>query len=140
MISEKQVCTEVCLYLNTINRKQFFNIPSEIVQKIYEISEVPMSYEKYSFDDYKFSDRAKEIIAYIYYEYILNENDKKNVEEIIQKNDKILELEAQEKFKNINLFDNFEKVDSNTTSLIIKKENNIFGKIINFIKKTLKIK
>ncbi len=86
------------------------------------------------------SEESKDLIALIYYSYIADEEEKKEIIKSWNENERLYEKQLEEKYNLNNLFKNkAEKIYEEDNILPIEfKEKSIFHKILDFIKNVFK--
>ncbi len=87
--------------------------------------------------DQNISEECKDLISLIYYNYIADENEKKEILKIWNNNERIYQKDLNEIYKVDKIFEKKEGKKIAKTELPIIYKENIFKKIIKFIKKHL---
>lgn len=141
------VCKEVLTILAYTDNNLIEQIPDKVFRNLQEFA----ADSKVDFfvniandlSDQDISDECKDLISLLYYTYIANEHEKKELAEIWNVNEEKYQQELQEKYNSDNIFKkankniNIEKLETNT-ALILYKES-FFTKFKNFIFKILHI-
>lgn len=137
------VYKEVFMVLAYFDEEMIKKIPDTMLNKIKECAaeskkEVFIDFSK-DINDQNISEDAKDFISILYYNYIANENEKKEIENAWKENEK----EFQESFDTSKLFENkrIEEYKNEHTempySALMQKKNNIFKSIWIKIKQIL---
>lgn len=140
----KKALVEVKEILEKLKPQEYVKIPDEI--KLYIEQNKDDIYvweydEEKNLEEQKLNEYSLAILAYINTEYLLNDEQKKFMNSLYEKNDRKIEKDLNEKYNTDDVFKNkkekvdeiySEQVQENTTSLVEYKEN-IFKKIINRI-------
>ena len=87
-------------------------------------------------DEMNLKSKTRDIISMIYFNYLCNEKEKKELRTIMSKNEKEFQEEARKKYNPDNIFEK-EKAMENTS--ITKIKETFFKRLINKIKKILHI-
>lgn len=87
-----------------------------------------------SFEEQQISEKSKDLISLIYYDYIANEKEKKELLSQWNYNEKEYEERKKEKYSYENIFKNKKDVVYSTELVEVKKEN-IFTKILKLIRR-----
>ena len=141
------VCKEVLTILAYTDNNLIEQIPDKVFRNLQEFA----ADSKVDFfvniakdlSDQDISDECKDLISLLYYTYIANEHEKKELAEIWNVNEEKYQQELREKYNSDNIFKkankniNIEKLETNT-ALILYKES-FFTKFKNFIFKILHI-
>lgn len=143
VLTENDICKEVYTMLAYFDTDLLNKIPDNVLRKIVELAsesekDVFVDAEK-NLQDQNISEESKDLLSIIYYNYIANEDEKREILKIWSTNEKNIQNELKEKFNIDNIFDkNEEKIESikNDESLVKHKES-IFRKIFNKIKNLL---
>ena len=127
----KEALTFLAFFDNDVIKK----IPSCVIEKLSRQAADSKSNfyvdANKNFSEQKISEKTKDLIALIYYNYIADENEKKEILEQWNLNEKTYIKIQNEKYSYENLFKNKE---SNVTSLVEIKKDNFFKKIMTKIK------
>lgn len=146
------VCKEVLTVLAYFDENLIEQIPNRVLQKLNEFAansnmNFYIDIEK-DLNEQEISEEGKDFIALLYYSYIANEEEKKELTKKWNENEKIFQNELYEKFNpddifkktNKNIEDiNKETTTSNTNTSLIEYKESIFTKLKNFIFKILHI-
>ena len=131
---------EILKYLDDEEKKK---IPYEIIESIHE-----KKYKNYNwtYDESKnlseqnINRRTIAMLSYLNMEYLLNDEQKKLMEELHKFNEKKIEKEGLEKYDADSIFQNNEKYDKkDEVALVEVEEKKWHEKIVSFIKKILRI-
>lgn len=131
------ISKETLTFLAFFDNKLIEKIPTHIISKLCEEA-ADSKLDFYidttkSFQEQNISEKSKDLISLIYYDYIAEEDEKKEILNQWNLNETNYQKLQKEKYKYDNLFSN--KKNSNCVELIKVKKENIFQKIINFFKK-----
>ena len=139
------ISKETLTFLAFFDNKMLEKIPSYVIEKLCkEAADSNLSFyidTNKSFSEQIISEESKDLISLIYYDYIAEEDEKKEILKQWNLNEKNYEKALSEKYNTDNIFKNRqeEKVIENTNLPIEIKEESFFKKLVNFIKKFLKI-
>ena len=119
-------------------------IPGDIKKKLEELainSDFNIKIDKSKkLNEQEISEECKSLICLIYYNYFANEEEKKEILNIWNENERLYQEELNEKYKIDNLFKNNKQRDDLQKNLLVIKENkNLFQKIWSFIGKILRV-
>ena len=139
MIDTNKRLVEVNEVLMQLSEEEIAKIPEEVILNIR--NKMDKDY-KWKYDENKelseqgLAKDAIAILSYINLEYLLNEEQKKLMNEIYKNNDIKMQKELQEKYNIDNIFKNKkeETVIENTNLLVEIKKETFFKKLISFIK------
>ena len=154
----KKALVEVDVILQELSMEEYNKIPEEIISYIDEIKDENYNWEydyNKEFENQNFSEYTLEILAYINGEYLLNNEQKKVMEQFYELNEEKEKLiynnniENSTNTKEINVFEtrkvkskiekNIEKNENDDNQhllpIVLNKKDNIFTKIISAIKK-----
>lgn len=126
------ISKETLTFLAFFDKKMIEKIPMYIITKLCE--EAADSKQNFyidvnkSFDDQVISEKSKDLISLIYYDYIAEEEEKKEILKQWNLN--------EEKYNYNNIFTN--KKSNNCVKLIEVKKDTIFKKIIYLLRKIIK--
>lgn len=150
MIREiNDVCKEVLTILAYFNEELIEKIPDKVLKKLTELSkdskvDFYIDSEK-NLDYQNISEEGKNLIALLYYNYIANEDEKKQILKSWDENENKYQENLREKYNTNNIFQNKagktaenDNKDLYNNALIEYKKETIFNKIKNFIKKYIK--
>lgn len=139
ILNVSDVSKETLTFLAFFDNKMIEKIPSYIISKLCEeAADSKLDFyidENKSFKEQKISEKSKDLISLIYYQYIAEEDEKKEILQQWDMNEKNFIQAQKEKYNYDNLFKNKETRDC--VQLIEVKKDNIFQKIKNLIKKIL---
>ena len=125
----QDVCKEVLKILGYLNNDILEKIPSRILKEINELA--ADSNLNYYIDKEKdlleqnISEKSKDLIGLLYYNYIANENEKYELSKIWNENESKYQNELNEKYNSNDIFKNVHKQEF---SNIEELENNSNGK------------
>lgn len=148
MVDYNKRLVEVDVILNHLPHEELLKIPEHIRKLIKENKDEDYLWtfdEKKHLKDQNLSNDTLSILAYLNTEYLLNEEQKKVMEQIYALNEKKEEKKA-EKYNSNDLFkNNDKKVESITQksgpiqeNMLIEYKENIFKRIVNKIKELFK--
>lgn len=148
MIQEKNdVYKEVLTVLAYFNDDFIEKIPDKVLKKLNELAadsktDFYIDTEKNLYEQ-NISEESKDLISLIYYNFVADKNEKKELLKIWSENENKYQEKLRKIYNSDNIFQNKRKkfskdenssLSSNTAMVEYKKEN-IFDKIKNFIKK-----
>lgn len=148
MIQEKNdVYKEVLTVLAYFNDDFIEKIPDKVLKKLNELAadsktDFYIDTEKKLYEQ-NISEESKDLISLIYYNFVADKNEKKELLKIWSENENKYQEKLRKIYNSDNIFQNKRKkfskdenssLSSNTAMVEYKKEN-IFDKIKNFIKK-----
>lgn len=126
-----KVCTEMLEVFKYIPDEEFNKIESDFIEAIYQEHDM---YYDFKFDESKqleeqdFLPETYDMLAYVYKTYLSNKQENEKFEGMLFK-----DLSYQSEIK--------DKLENETEkSIVINENKNFLKRIINFIKKTLKVK
>lgn len=143
------VCKEVLMILAFFNDELIEKIPAKVLKSLNELAadskaEIYIDKEK-DLDEQNILEESKDLISLIYYNFISDENEKKELLKIWNKNENEYQERLKEKYNLDNIFQDGIKENSkveNTSvsndAMIEYKKENIFEKIKNFMRKLVK--
>lgn len=130
------ISKETLTYLAFFDNEMIKKIPGYVIAKLSkEAADSKLDFyieSNKKFEEQKISERSKDLISLIYYEYIANDSEKKNILNEWNLNEKEYLKLQKEKYNYDNLFSN---VDNTYTEIVEIKEKTIFQKIKNIIRK-----
>lgn len=134
------ISKETLTFLAFFDNKMIEKIPGYIITKLCE--EAADSKNDFyidaskSFEEQKISEKSKDLLALIYYDYIAEEEEKKEILEQWKLNEEKYNNIQNQKYSYDNLFANkSQKHETNNVNLPIKVEKeNIFKRLIKYIK------
>lgn len=144
MIQEKNIYKEVLIILAYFDEELIKKIPDKVFENLKELAgeseEDCYINTEQDLENQDISEESKDLIALIYYDYIADEQEKKEIMKLWNENERKYQEYLREKYNADNIFKNKRQEISMTenTSIIEYKKENIFYKIKNFIKKILK--
>ncbi len=131
---------EILKYLDDEEKK---NIPYEIIESIHEKKDKNYNWtydESKNLSEQNINRRTIAMLSYLNMEYLLNDEQKKLMEELHKFNEKKIEKEGLEKYDADSIFQNNEKYDKkDEVALVEVEEKKWHEKIVSFIKKILRI-
>ena len=144
MIQEKNnVCKEVLTILSCCDNDFIEQIPSKVFKELIDLASD--SEEEYylnpnlELENQEISEEAKDLLALIYFNYLANMDEKKEILEKWNENEKIYQLELSKKYNLNNIFKKQEVENKNyettNTQLVKYKKEGFLSKIIKNIKK-----
>jgi hypothetical protein len=138
---------EVSVILNHLNKSDYDKIPKEVIDRIEKNKDTEYNWyydETKDLKDQKVSKDTIAILSYINMKYLLNEEQRKFVEEVFKENQKKIENIKREKYKPDNIFKNIKepicKEEKNISSMIEVKKEKWYQKIFKLIKNLFKRK
>lgn len=144
MIQEKNIYKEVLITLAYFDEELIKKIPDKVFENLKELAgeseeDFYINTEK-DLENQDISEESKDLISLIYYDYIADEQEKKEIMKSWNENEIKYQEDLRIKYNVDNIFKNRKQETSKVeeTSLIEYKKENIFCKIKNFIKKILK--
>lgn len=147
MIEYNKRLVEVSVILNHLNKSDYDKIPKEVIDRIEKNKDTEYIWyydEKKDLKDQKVSKDTIAILSYINMKYLLNEEQRKFVEEVFKENQKKIENIKREKYNPDNIFKNTKepicKEEKNISSMIEVKEEKWYQKIFKLIKNLFKRK
>lgn len=144
MIDYNKRLVEVSEILNHLKKSDYDKIPKEVIDVIEKNKDKEYIWKYDETKDLKNQNVSKDTIAilsYINMQYLLNEEQRKFVQEIFNENQKKLENLKKDKYNSDNLFkDKQINLDTSKTSelSISKYKESIFTKIKNWLKQIKK--
>lgn len=144
----KDICKEVLSILAFCDEELIKKIPTQVMRKLMEIA--ADSEESYYIEKNKklceqyITEESKDLISLIFYSYIADENEKKELLDAWNKNEDVYQEKLREKYNPDNIFEKRrttynEQAITNELAVVEYKET-LINKIINKIKKLFKIK
>lgn len=147
MIEYNKRLIEVSVILNHLNKSDYDKIPKEVIDRIEKNKDTEYNWyydETKDLKDQKVSKDTIAILSYINMKYLLNEEQRKFVEEVFKENQKKIENIKREKYKPDNIFKNIKepicKEEKNISSMIEVKKEKWYQKIFKLIKNLFKRK
>ena len=152
IIEINNTCKEVITFLSFFESDIINKIPNKVLIKLNEFAaDSPNDYYvdmKKDLICQNITEEAKDLIALLYYEYILNENEKNELLKVWKKNqgnyqnelnkkynlDKILKKTDKQEYASI------KKAEDNSNTSLIEYKETFFIKFKNFLNKVLKKK
>lgn len=143
------VCKEVLTILGYFNIDVIEKIPSEILNKLNELAADSMlDYyidEEEDLINQDISEKAKDLISLLYYNYIVDENEKNEILKIWNDNDKTYQGELKKKYQSNNIFTevlenkcaNVETTKNDDNIALTDCKKSLFIKLKNFILRIL---
>ena len=141
----ERTATELFELMHLMPKEKISKIPSEFLDLLHK--EKSNSWKIYNSPDEisvkGLSDDTKNYLAYIYLNYILDDEEKKNYKIILEENDKKFKEENSKKFDVSNKINNKKSktIEKNSKDLVVKEESslkNLFQKLKGLIKRLLK--
>ena len=147
MIEYNKRLVEVSVILKHLNKNEYDKIPKELIDRIEKNKDLEYIWNYDETKDLKNQNVSKDTIAilsYINMQYLLNEDQKKFVQEIFSENQKKIENIKKEKYDTDNLFKNKKvedtEVKEETHALVEYKEKTFIQKVWDKIKSVFKRK
>lgn len=133
------ISKETLTFLAFFDNKMIEKIPGHIITKLCEEAadsklDFYIDVNK-SFEEQKISEKSKDLISLIYYDYIAEEDEKKEILKQWNLNEKNYQNAQKEKYNYYNIFAN--KENTTCVELIEVKRETIFQKIKNLLKKII---
>lgn len=144
MIDYNKRLVEVSVILNHLKKSDYDKIPKKVIDRIEKNKDIEYIWNYDETKDLKNQNVSKDTIAilsYINMQYLLNEEQRKFVQEIFNENQKKLEKAKKEKYNPDILFRNKQiNVDTSKTNnlSIVEYKESIFTKIKNWLKQILR--
>lgn len=139
------ISKETLTFLAFFDHKMIEKIPNYVIAKLCEkAADSDLSFyidTNKSFTEQTISEKSKDLISLIYYEYIAEEDEKEELLEKWNLNDENYQKVLREKYNTDNIFkDKQGKMSVENTNLPIEvKQESFFEKLVNIIKKFFKI-
>lgn len=135
------ISKEVLTFLAFFDNKMLEKIPTHVITKLCEeAADSKMNFYidiNKKFEEQQISEKGKDLISLIYYSYIAEENEKKEILEKWNLNEKNYQNIQKQRYNYDNLFKK-RKESNNSIELIEVKKETIFQKIKNLLKKIIK--
>ena len=133
------ISKETLTFLAFFDNKMIENIPSHIITKLCEEAadsklDFYIDVNK-NFEEQRISEKSKDLISLIYYDYIAEEDEKKEILKQWNLNEKNYQNAQKERYNYSNIFTK-KKEKTTCVELIEVKKETIFQKIRNFLKRT----
>lgn len=138
------VAKETLDVLKHFNNEFVSKIPRNVIKQLEELAtdsdEKAIIDKSKKLNEQAISEECKSLISMIYYNYFANEEEKKEILNIWNENERLYQEELNKKYKIDNLFKNHKQRDDLQKKLLAIKENkNLFQKIWSFIGKILRV-
>ena len=139
------ISKETLTFLSYFDSKLIEKVPNNIIAKLCdEAADSKLNFyvnTNKSFGEQIISEKSKDLISLIYYDYIAEEEEKKEILKQWNLNEKNFQEHQREKYNIDNILKNKQRETfiENTNLLVEIKEESFIKKIVNFIKKFLKI-
>ena len=131
------ISKETLTFLAFFDNKMLEKIPAQVITKLCEEaadSEMDFYIDvNKNFNEQQISEKSKDLISLIYYDYIAEEDEKKELLKQWNINEEEYQKEQKEKYNYDNLFTK-KKEDNECVELVVVKKDTIFEKIKKFIK------
>lgn len=139
--SISDISKETLTFLGFFENSMIEKIPFYVIAKLCEKAadsklDFYIDVDK-SFEEQQISEKSKDLISLIYYDYIASEEEKKELLTQWNYNEKEYEERKKEKYSYEDIF-NHPKEKSTPTELVVAKKENIFTKIAKLIKNLFK--
>ncbi len=135
------ISKETLTFLSFFDKKMIENIPTKLISKLCEeAADSKMNFYidvNKSFEEQKISEKSKDLISLIYYDYIAEKDEKKEILEQWNLNEKNYQNAQKEKYNYDRLFTK-KKQNTDCVELVEVKKDTIFQKIKNLLKKIIK--
>lgn len=135
------ISKEALTFLAFFDNKMLEKIPTHVITKLCEeAADSKMNFYidiNKKFEEQQISEKGKDLISLIYYSYIAEENEKKEILEKWNLNEKNYQNIQKQRYNYDNLFKK-RKESNNSIELIEVKKETIFQKIKNLLKKIIK--
>ena len=144
MIDYKNRLTEVSVILNHLKKSDYDKIPKEIIYKIERNKDIEYVWNYDETKDLKSQNVNKDtisILSYINMQYLLNEEQRKFVQEVFDENQKKSDTIKSEKYRPNNIFKNKQtNIDANKTNdlSMTRYKVSVFVKIRKWLKHIFK--
>lgn len=136
------ISKETLTFLSFFDNKMIEKIPSHTISKLCnEAADSKLDFYidvNKSFEEQKISEKSKDLISLIYYDYIATEDEKKEILNQWNLNEQNYQNAQKEKYNYDNLFTN--RKNTSCVELIEVKKETIFQKIKNLLKQVFKYK
>lgn len=139
------ISKETLTFLSYFDKKLIEKIPNYIITKLCEeAADSKLNFyidTSKSFVEQAISEKSKDLISFIYYDYIAEEQEKEEILKQWNLNEKNFQKDLREKYNIDNILKNKrrETFIENTNLPVEIKEESFLKKLVNFIKKNLKI-
>ena len=136
----EDISKETLTFLSFFDRKMIEKIPGSVIKKLCE--EAAESKQDFyidvneNFANQKISEKSKDLIALIYYDYIADENEKKEILNQWNINEKNYQDMQKVKYNYDNIFENRKKTES--VELVEVKKETLLEKFKMLLKKIFK--
>lgn len=135
------ISKEALTFLAFFDNKMLEKIPTHVITKLCEeAADSKMNFYidiNKKFEEQQISEKGKDLISLIYYSYIAEENEKKEILDQWNLNEKNYQNIQNQRYNYDNLFKK-RKESNNSIELIEVKKKTIFQKIKNLLKKIIK--
>ena len=137
------ISKETLTFLAFLDNKMIEKIPSYVIEKLCkEAADSNLRFyidTNKSFSEQTISEKSKDLISLIYYDYIAEEDEKKEILKQWNLNEENYQKNLREKYNTGNIFKSKkEKIVIENTNLPVEiKEKSFFKKLVNFIKKLI---
>lgn len=135
------ISKETLTFLSFFDKKMIENIPTKLISKLCEeAADSNMNFYidvNKSFEEQKISEKSKDLISLIYYDYIAEKDEKKEILKQWNLNEKNYQNAQKEKYNYDRLFTK-KKQNTDCVELVEVKKDTIFQKIKNLLKKIIK--
>ncbi len=139
--SISDISKETLTFLAFFDNAMIDKIPAHIITKLCEqAADSNLDFyidAKKEFEEQNISEKSKDLISLIYYDYIAEENEKEEILKQWELNEQSYQNAQKEKYSYDNLFKKPEETSS-CVELIETKKETIFQKIKNLLKKLIK--
>lgn len=138
MENMSDISKETLTFLAFFDSKMIERIPDYVVAKLCnEAADSNMNFYvdvSKSFEEQEISEKSKDLIAHIYYDYIAEEDEKQEILKQWNLNEREYQKALKEKYAYDNIFIK-KKEDTNCVDLIVVEKKTIFQKIKEFLSK-----
>lgn len=134
------ISKEVLTFLAFFDNAMIEKIPAHTIAKLCEFA-ADSNLDFYiditkGFEEQEISEKSKDLISYIYYDYIAEESEKQDILKQWDLNEKNYQTVQKEKYTYDNLFPN--KKNHNCVELVEFKKETIFEKIVKLLKRIIR--
>lgn len=136
------ICKEVLIILSQFSDNLIEKIPSKVFINLRELAtdskvNFYIEPEKHLYEQ-NISEKGKDLISLIYYNYIADENEKKELLKLWSDNENKYQEKLKEKYNTDNLFKKEKTTANSEMQMIEYKEDTVFTKIRSWIKHIIK--
>ena len=141
MIDYNKRLVEVSIILNHLNKSDYDKIPRELIDNIEKNKDTEYVWNYDETKDLKEQNVSKDTIAilsYINMKYLLNEDQRKFLQKVLNENQKKVDVIKKEKYNPDNIFEDTNKSickeEKSTSNIIVVKEEKWYKNIFRLIR------